>query len=203
MITGLSFFKIYTAFRLHFNSDYDVIKYKGKVPHVEDTFNKNTHKRLFEQWGSKTKNPKHASELCLGNFVRNSDGWIYEIQDDALTNHKRWKEIQENLDSFLLIDAEYIKQSIIDKGLTYDTLIGKDSSKYKSTLLQMFLTGRIIPETVLILDSSNGGFLKEWAITFKKDPLVSSQLFRLDKYKSFANIGHKSHLNIFSTINTI
>ena len=71
--TGYDAYELYLGIKLHFNSDYDYIKYNGKVNTNFDAFLKRKDKFQFAKLGSVYD--KELKDFIVSNLI-NEDSWI-------------------------------------------------------------------------------------------------------------------------------
>jgi hypothetical protein len=184
MISGFAFYKIHTAISLHFNSKYDVIKYAGKVPKIDERYGKKSNQSLYERWGKACKDTSLAYELCIANGITHESEWVYSELNGAFATYKAWKETR-NYQS-IENDFKYLGSLISSKKAEfYDDLIQKTKSGKTPPLLQLYLGDGILPDTVVVLDAIHTKFFEKWMKDYENDPLISVKLSKLNKYKSF------------------
>jgi len=194
---GMTFYRVYQPIRLHFTTEkYDVIKYNGKVPPVK------TYPKILDSWATKFYDKKKAGRYCVANFIYNKDDWIYHDKATADECFEEWTERQSFIASIFEEDLENVSELIKSGQIeSWETLVNRTKGGRIAPLLQLLLHDRVRSESVVILDSYGGhsvGILKRWEIEFGNDPLISSQLLKLTKYKPFVNINAELANNIIS-----
>ena len=65
-------------------------------------------------------------------------------------------------------------------------------------LLQLYLSGRVTAESLVILDAIDTAFINKWLVQYDADPLVRSKVFSLTKYKAFCQYDACKIIPIFN-----
>lgn len=145
MTTPTQVYKCYISLKLHFTSDYDFFEYKGKVKASYDSLQSRNDKMLFE------KIAKHRDPYTyiLSNFVVNNQLYVGDFEE---ANYERYKRVTGSL--------KHIFQNSISKLGDIRKSITVQNSQ--SELMNMYMSGKIEPEVMCILDKIFG-FLDYWS----------------------------------------
>lgn len=199
MITGFSFYKAYLAVKLHFTTSYNAIKYCGKTKAKESDFYVRNDHAIFEKWASKVKNQNEAIELSVANFMVSNE-WVHGTTEDGISIYTKWKSTQAALTHFIELDYNVIASFIEKHNIQYANFIQKTPKGNKAPLLQLYLTGKILPDTMVSLDSIHHPFISSWLQEYSSDPLVSREVFKLDKYRPFIKPDYSKLVPRFNSI---
>ena len=175
-------FREYLALKNHFTKkSYDYHKYCGKSRATVQSFYKRKDRFWFEKV-VRQKTDKEVVEFFVANFVSCSDPqslWIGEIMKEGETRYKEWQKKVQSL-SYLFKEES---QQIFSQHKFEEVF---DCSKSHPVLLKMFLSGKIILETMVIYDRIflyGNNFDKKL-----KDPVWESVSMKIKKYNPFLNI---------------
>ena len=187
MISGYSFFKVHHALKLHFTTKYDAIKYRGKsAGSTIEKFDSRNDKHVFDKWGKRVKDVIDAGTLVTANIMGNNEDYVYSDVESGVKLYKTWQDNINNLTENISDDFNIVGKILSDKKVTaYDNIVQKTPNGNKPPLLQLYLADRIIPDTIIVLDSIHTKFVDEWMGLYVNDPLISTKLFKLSKYRPF------------------
>lgn len=197
-ITGYDFYKIHKAIKLHMNTPYDVVKYRGVTKSTLQEFESKSDKFTFVRYSKKCNNVAEAIEMCVACFMTSGNDWIH---DDPETNYKNltdWQKIHSSLCYNLGNDLQALTTLVEEKLDGFNSLINKTKSGNKAPLLQLYISNKVLVDTVLFIDSIHP-FISEWIDEYQNDPMLKKTLFQLSKYKSFSKaFAFKDALKKFS-----
>ena len=74
-MTDFDVYKIYLALKLHFTSEYDYIKYNGKVNATLTSYNKRKDHFFFKKL-SRIYNKEQVEHFFVSNYIENEKMWI-------------------------------------------------------------------------------------------------------------------------------
>ena len=74
-MTDFEVYKIYLALKLHFSSDYDYIKYNGKVNASLASYQKRKDQFFFKKL-ARIYNKEQIEHFFVSNFIENEKMWI-------------------------------------------------------------------------------------------------------------------------------
>jgi len=182
---GYDFYRIYEPIRLHFESSYDVFKYRGKIRYgSRDTYEKRNDKYCFERVARKCGSPKVAGQICLSNFVYNDRLWVHHDYNELSEVYHKWKGVISDIRTRFSDQIDQLVQIAQEHDITPEAMFEPTPSGKYPPAMQLFLHGKIHKETVVILAHFKD-FMTDWVDRFDFDPLVSDQLFLLKKYRPF------------------
>ena len=143
MMTEFEAYQNYLALKLHFlDSNYDYIKYNGKVSASVDSFKSRKDKYQFLKL-SKKLSDEQITEYYIANFIRNKK-WIGEFDQQNWNEHKRITQ-----------SIEYIFINDVEKLLTlepeFDIIFNCDKGNHPK-LLKAYLGKKICLETLVIFE---------------------------------------------------
>lgn len=181
-MNGFEAYKIFSAVRLHFTTDYDFFKYNGKVSCSPEAFNLRKDKYLFHKIAKYTLVDKHIKDWDIPyffavNFFNSRDQWVRAfIQPKAKDLFLTWKFHQgTRLKNF---------QSDLDKiSKNFRHLIISDNGQYPE-LLNMVFRKEIEEDTLLILDKYMH-FLDSWNNKIGDDFVWGVFRDRMIKFRPF------------------
>jgi len=143
--TGYDAYELYLGIKLHFNSDYDYIKYNGKVNTNFDAFLKRKDKFHFAKLGRVYD--KELKDFFVSNFIY-EDSWIGDLMDGtADTNFKNYKKYIQSLSYSFEKDQEFLKTQC--GGI--DDLFHADSTSHP-TIVKCILSRSIHPITYALTE---------------------------------------------------
>ena len=190
-------YKLYNALRLHFETDYDAVKYNYKSNVSPQSFFKRKDKYFF------AKVAKNYGNDLLGYYVSNFKvgvsyvgDMVNEVGDD---NYNKYKRIKESIHRVFSVDINILTESELDFDKCFTSYNGQ-----LPLVIQLMMQEDISLETVVILDSLLGFIPRE----SKKisDTIIWPDIKRrIEKYKpfvSFDNIKCKNLLLKGFTNNT-
>jgi hypothetical protein len=147
---GYNTYVKYAALKRHFQSDYDYIKYNGKVNIKRETFLKRNDRYFFAKLAKKYND--ELTDFLISNFVVNDNIWIRELfSDESEKIYKNWKK---NLESFSYIfksDMKKIKDHMEEKGLSFDDMFECDEENLPE-IVNLLIGNTIQIETFIMLD---------------------------------------------------
>ena len=69
---------LYRALKLHFTTDYDFNKYKGKLKYTPSQFEKNKHRYVYEKLAKKFSD-EDLKKFYIANFLQNDAVWVQDL----------------------------------------------------------------------------------------------------------------------------
>lgn len=180
---GMKAYNRYQALKLHFTSDYDFIKYSGKVRKIsEESFLKRKDQFLFRKLERKYDD-QELTNFFVANFVSNAGvRWVGEMNGpESEKIYLSWQKRIEAFSYFLKQDLEYIADNVSNPR---DVL--KTNGEHPQ-LLKLYLGGKIAAETVIAFDIVTDT-LQTWD-SLISDTIVWPEVHRqLSKYRPFVAI---------------
>ena len=144
-MTPFECYVYYLAIKRHFSSNYDIIKYNGKVRVNKTSFEKRNDKYFF----AKLAKRKDCKEFILANVIHNHNLWIGDLsKPEADDIYNDWLMIQQSL--------TYILKSNLKKmDDNFDKNFEVINGQYPK-LLELYIEDEIELETLTILVSLTG-----------------------------------------------
>jgi len=91
-MTGYQACVLYKALKLHFSSDYDFIKYHGKVKYSVDQYRRNRYSYVFEKL-SKKYSDDEIKNFFISNFLQNEKVWVQDLlSQEAYDNYVQFSK---------------------------------------------------------------------------------------------------------------
>lgn len=209
MISGWDLYKIYQPLKLHFTTDFNVMKYGFKNTatrnkHAE-TFSSRNYAGLFDAYAARLQSKRKAGLFCVANMVYDGDpNFIFKDYAQTEKTYLQMIKVRDSLTRTFRLDLDWVKGACENKGInpakSIESLDGK-----KPPLLQFFLARKIQPETLSIIDdaltSVGVDFFDKWGQMYHNDSYVQKRLFTNKKFKPFFTYDkdkfHKLALEVF------
>jgi hypothetical protein len=185
----------YLAMKMHFTTDYDIVKYKGKVRTSVDAFNRRKNIVFMFQKLAKVYKDEELINYFLSNFVSNPKWDLGSLNnEDSREQFLLWKKRIESLTYTFRQDIEHLC-NIHNLEAFDESIIFQIKQNQHPLLLKEFLAKKINLETLVILNRLYG-----FVETFDKsldDKLVWGEVsFLIKKYNPFIKI-NKERYNEF------
>jgi hypothetical protein len=143
---GWDAYKIYIAFKAHFNSDYNFLEYGGKTKASQESYEKRKDKSFFYKIYKKYGND--TVEYLLANFIKSPKGWIGDFNE---MNYLEWKKTNQSLTYVFRSEMENL---ILEENLNnsnFDALFTCNFGTHP-VLLKRFLSQDLHLETMVMLN---------------------------------------------------
>ena len=180
---GMAAYNRYQALKLHFTTDYDFVKYGGKVRKIsEESFLKRKDQYLFRKLERKYDD-EELTNFFVSNFISQAGvRWVGEMNGlESEKVYNAWRGRMETFSYHLKQDLEYIK----DNDDWKKCMVCVDTHP---SLLKMYMGGKIKAETIIAFDIFVGDMLDRWNAMID-DPIIWPGLYRqLSKYRPFVRI---------------
>lgn len=181
---GMKAYQRYQALKLHFTSDYDFVKYGGKIRKIsEESFLKRKDQFLFRKLERKY-NDDELTDFFVANFVSQAGvRWVGEMSgQESEKVYLNWCKRIEAFSYFLKQDLEVILDNC-NNSVSRILLV----ENTHPVLLKMYMAGKITAETVVAFDIAFDVFDK-WNKEID-DPIIWPEYYRqLSKYRPFVKI---------------
>ena len=181
---GMKAYQRYQALKLHFTSDYDFVKYGGKIRKIsEESFLKRKDQFLFRKLERKY-NDDELTNFFVANFVSQAGvRWVGEMSgQESEKVYLNWCKRIEAFSYYLKQDLEVI---LDNSNNSVSRILLVESTH--PVLLKMYMAGKIAAETVVAFDIAFDIFDK-WNKEID-DPIVWPEFHRqLSKYRPFVRI---------------
>ena len=180
---GMKAYSRYQALKLHFTTDYDFVKYQGKIRTIsEEAFLKRKDQYFFRKIERKY-NDQELTEFFVANFISQAGvRWVGEMNGpESEKVYLSWLKRMESFSYFLKQDLQYIEDNV-DK----PRYVLKTNGEHPQ-LLKLYLGGKIAAETVIAFDMVIDT-LNSWN-SIIEDTIVWPEVYRqLSKYKPFVKV---------------
>lgn len=184
---GMKAYSRYQALKLHFTSDYDFVKYGGKIRTIsQEAFLKRKDQYLFRKLERKYSD-EELTNFFVANFVSNAGvRWVGEMNGpESEKVYLNWLKRMEAFSYFLKQDLQYIEDNI-DKPRMVLATKGEHPQ-----LLKLYLGGKVSAETIIAFDKVIDT-LDTWNRIIT-DTIVWPEAYRqLKKYKPFVSVDKDS-----------
>jgi hypothetical protein len=172
-MTDFDAYKMYLAVKQHFNREgYDYFKYNGKV-NAKITSFEHRKDRIFY---SKLKKKKDLEGFLVANCLEDKKVWIKQLITPSADNiYNQWIKRQQSI-------SYIFKQEI--NGLPDDLNLLLDVNDSHPTLLQLYMSGDICTETLIIMDRCIN-FFNHWNTVIEENVVWPEIHQRCNKYAPF------------------
>lgn len=181
-------FQTYLALKLHFENKFDYFKYGIKVKYSPKTYAVRTDRHFFRRLSKKYEQTELVNFFLANIVYGKSPGWIGDfVNNESVIAYNNWKKNIESLSYNFKKDCELIaKYSQVD-GLLSLLCVPENSWP---GLLDMYMTGKISLETLVILDEilmkKTGIKLFDlWNSKLKTNPIWGEVKLVKEKYAPF------------------
>src|SRR6056300_756163 len=179
MIDPFESYKLYNALKLHFETDYDAVKYNFKSNVSSQSFFKRRDKYFF------AKIAKHYEKDLKGYYIANfKHGVSYVGEMVNEVGEKNYIEHKKTLESLTRVFQNDINK-LSEQKMEFDNLFKSQDAQHP-LIIQLWMQEEITLETVVILNSLIGFIPRE----SKKisDTLIWPDIKRkIEKYTPFVN----------------
>lgn len=170
-------YSTYVALKTHFSrKTYDYFKYQGSVRTTEKAYSKRPDKYFFEKISNKYNDKEQVIEYFVSNFLVNSNFHIIQMNND---NYLNWQKKMQSFSYLFSTDIDVI----LDRCDTINECMQCKNSSH-SDVLKLFLGGRIMMETLLMLNRLTG-FIDRYDKLLVDDIIWKQLSFTLKKYDPF------------------
>ena len=169
---------LYRALKLHFTTDYDFNKYKGKVKYTKAQFDKNKHKFVYEKLAKKYSD-EELKKFFVANFLQNDTVWVQDLlSHEAYENYVEFNKKQQSLTYVFENDLLNIFNDE-----NHEKLFKSNSNDFP-LLLTKLLRDEVSAETVIIMNEFLH-FIPKWEKNIKDDFIWPRIKLKLQKYGAF------------------
>lgn len=146
---ALQAYKYYLAVKIHFTTDYDLFKYKGRLKAAnQDSFENRNDKPLFESLARKYPLDQELIYYFVSNFAYGHDEVLYE-PEIGKGFYKNWIKRKESRTYIFGQDCNKILQIADNKNLTQKDIFSGNFPE----VISMLLRNEISLESVAILET--------------------------------------------------
>ena len=160
MYGGFDVYKTYLAIKNHFTTDYDYVKYGGKVTAKLETFTKRSDRYFFNKL-SKRYNQDDVLDYFVANFSVGDNKWIGNLLDNEGTqNYTKYRKYKESFDYHFRNDCSNIFNDLSNRGISFDDGFLVHNGQHPR-ILRLLIQRRIHIQTAVIINSVLS-FSKAW-----------------------------------------
>ena len=195
------YFKLYHSIRLHFSSNYDFFKYRGKTRkfgNLDQKRGKNFIFRLEKKYGNEFAN----FLVCMFTF-HSKENWRLD-QFIGVENEKiydQWKSKMTSLPYYFEQDLNFLKDLNVPFNDMFKCTVIKNGVKSKShpLILKHYIKEDINLETLIVIDIVLGYF-QHWDKSMENDFMWKDLHFKIKKYKPFLTISKERYKEILKKV---
>jgi hypothetical protein len=176
---GYDAFAMFHGLKLHFTTNYDYVKYHGKISIGKDAFMLRKDKFHFYKLSRKYKKDELFG-FYIANLLHNPKCWAGDLMmEDAESEYKVWLKTQQSL-SYLF---EQDLSTAFDSVNNPEELLKVVDGQYP-LLYNLYLHDKVKKETILILNDFMN-FMPMWKKKVEDDILFPDFTQSCEKYKPF------------------
>jgi len=184
-------YKLYNALKLHFETNYDAVKYNFKSNVSPQSFFKRKDKFFFAKLAKTYES--ELKEFYVANF-KNDVKYVGDMLNEGGERYYReHKKVMESLTYRFQNDINKLN----DMDVSFDSLLEAEDNSHP-LIVKLWLQEEILLETIVILDSILGFVERE----NKKiaDTIIWPDIYRkIMKYKPFVKFDRDKYLNLLKT----
>jgi hypothetical protein len=184
-------YKLYNALKLHFETNYDAVKYNFKSNVSPQSFFKRKDKFFFAKLAKTYES--ELKEFYVANF-KNDVKYVGDMLNEGGERYYReHKKVMESLTYRFQNDINKLN----DMDVSFDSLLEAEDNSHP-LIVKLWLQEEILLETIVILDSILGFVERE----NKKiaDTIIWPDIYRkIMKYKPFVKFDRDKCLNLLKT----
>jgi len=195
------YFRLYYAIRLHFTTNYDFFKYRGKTRkfgNLDSKRGKNFIFRLEKKYGNEFAN----FLVCMFASIKKED-----VRLDCLITsenekiYDKWKTRMQSLPYHFEQDLNFLKELDVSFNDLFKCSVIRNGVKSKShpLILKHYIKGDVNLETLIIIDIVLGYF-NHWDSVMGDDFLWKELHFKIKKYKPFLSISKDRYKEILKKV---
>ena len=183
MYGGFDVFKTYLAVKNHFTTDYDYVKYEGRVTAKLESFTKRPDRYFFHKL-SKRYNERDILDYFVANFAVDGNKWVGNLlSNEGTENYTRYRKYKDAFDYHLRNDCVYIRDDFSKRNISFDDGFS-DSNGQHPRLLRLHIQRKIHIQTTVVLDSILS-FSKVWSKEIEEKVVWPKIAHTLAKVKPF------------------
>jgi len=180
---GFKAYRYYLAIKLHFTTDkFDVFKNRGNVKGTREAFNLRNDRYIFDKLAKRFNNDKDIIQFFVANFAYNADTAIY-ASGEADENYNEWLKRKQSITKFFIDDLATLLTYIESNKTQYNYIFEFIDGEYP-VLLKLFLSGKIMIETLRIIDDVYP-IIDSWKQNTSISYIWDNELRRITKLTNF------------------
>ena len=195
------YFRLYYAIRLHFTTNYDFFKYRGKTRKFGDLDSKrgkNFIFRLEKKYGNEFAN----FLVCMFASIKKEDVRLEcLITSENEKIYDKWKTRMQSLPYHFEQDLNFLKDLDVSFNDLFKCSVIRNGIKSKShpLILKHYIKGDVNLETLIIIDIVLGYFT-HWDSVMGDDFLWKELHFKIKKYKPFLSSSKDRYKEILKKV---
>tara|TARA_B100001094_G_scaffold134218_1_gene130000 strand:+ start:1616 stop:2245 length:630 start_codon:yes stop_codon:yes gene_type:complete len=195
------YFKLYHSIRLHFTTNYDFFKYRGKTGkfgNLDKKRGKNFIFRLEKKYGDEFANFLVCMFIFYSKDNYRLDQFI-DIENDKI--YEQWKSRLGSLPYHFEQELNFLKDLDISFNDMFKCSVIRNGVKTKShpLILKHYIKGDISLETLITIDIVLDYF-QHWDVVMKDDFMWKELHFKIRKYKPFLSISKERYKEIIKKV---
>ena len=176
---GYDAFALYHGLKLHFTTNYDYVKYNGKISIGKDSFMLRKDKFFFYKLSRKYKE-EELRGFYISNLLIKPKIWVAELlSEDSDSEYKVWMRTHQSLS--YVFEQDIIKA--FDTVNNPEELLKVVDGQYP-LLYNLYLQEKVHLETIIILNDYMN-FLPMWLRKIDDDIIFPEFVKKCGKYKPF------------------
>lgn len=175
-------YKLYNALKLHFESDYDAVKYNFKSNVTPNSFFKRKDKYFFAKIA---KNNKDLLHYYVFNFIEDVK-YIGDMEDNHYTKHRK---IHDSLTRTFQTDINTLKE------YSFDDLLTVKTTNQAPKIVEKWMHEEITLETLVIMNALTDFVYKEGS-KISETILWPDVSRKITKYSPFVKFDRTKYINI-------
>jgi len=195
------YFRLYYSIRLHFTTNYDFFKYRGKTRkfgNLDSKRGKNFIFRLEKKYGDEFAN----FLVCMFASIKKEDvrlECLLTSENEKI--YDKWKTRMQSLPYHFEQDLLFLRDLDIPFNDLFKCSVIKNGVKSKShpLILKHYIKNDINLETLIIIDITLGYF-NHWDSVMGDDFLWKELHFKIKKYKPFLSISRDRYKEILKKV---
>lgn len=195
------YFRLYYSIRLHFTTNYDFFKYRGKTRkfgNLDSKRGKNFIFRLEKKYGDEFAN----FLVCMFASLKKEDvrlECLLTSENEKI--YDKWKTRMQSLPYHFEQDLLFLRDLDIPFNDLFKCSVIKNGVKSKShpLILKHYIKNDINLETLIIIDITLGYF-NHWDNVMGDDFLWKELHFKIKKYKPFLSISRDRYKEILKKV---
>ena len=177
MMDPFDSYKLYNALKLHFETNYDAVKYNFKSNVTPQSFFKRKDKYFFAKLAKKYNG--ELKDFYISQFI-NTEKYIGDMMDkDAEENYAKFKKIKESIHRVFSVDI-----NILNEQEKQFDLLFKSENGQVPLVVKLWMQEEISLETVVILNSIFG-FINRESVNISDTILWPEYKRLIEKYNPF------------------
>ena len=185
MYGGFDVFKTYLAVKNHFTTDYNYIKYGGRVTAKLESFTKRPDRYFFHKL-SKKYNEKDILDFFVSNFAVDGNKWIGNVlNNEGTENYTRYRKYKEAFGYHFRNDCVSIVHDFSRRGISFNDGFRIINGQHPR-VLRLLIQKKIHIQTAIVLDTILS-FSKIWDKEITEKVVWPKIAHTITKLKPFVN----------------